>query len=496
MNWKHWRWSDDIILPLSLLILRLCWLLPWLALLQRQLLPSHQDDTLLPVWLIAGLLLVSMAAARWLSRFPLARARLLIAVFGLAALLLVCWWQFYRLQYPLWDGRWLRLWGEELLFWRVEPPPSYLVLPLTVYLWLRGVVEGSRLIERRHVVRAFAAGCLALVAFLLLALLLESALPAGTGNYLFLFFAAGMVGLVFSSINTVPQYESIEGELPLLNRYWLGTILTIISGLLVVGLLLSLLLSPELVNQMVDSLWSVLSTVLILLVQLISLILSPILYLLAYLFAGQSPPDASSSPRPTEPIIGEEINQLATLLPAAEALPAEWRWLGLLGVMLGIGLLFALLLRRLSAAPKDEIAETRELIFSSDLLQAQLAALWPDWLGRLRRRRSALLNPFLSLAGEAETRRLIRASYQSMLAAARGRDLARRPPQTPVEYQQQLAKALPAAKESLATITDSYLQARYDATPPTAETAEQTRQAWQRLQLLLTKSGSGSKDGV
>ena len=483
MSWKRWPWLNDGVLPLTMVILRVCWLWLWLNLAQNLLAPSY-PGTLLPAWLIGALLLGSQVATRWIMgrTTSLARARLEIAGLGLLVMFLVLWWQFYRLHYPPWDWRWPVLWGREMLFWSGEPPLSYLALPAVVYLWLRGIRDGSRPLQRRHVVHALAAGCLALVAFVLVAGVLEPMLPAGTGSIVFLFFAMAMIALALSGLNMAPVYEP---GARFFNRYWLGSVLTIIAGLLVLGLLFSLLLSPEIVAQLLEWVWGPLSRVLALLFQLTILLLWPILYLLSRLLTQLSIFNVPRLPQLPPAREEEQNDAFDTLATAIERMPDEWRWVGLLLFIVGIGLIFGLVLRRLLAAGKEEIEETRELIFSRELLLAQLAQLWSSWLNPLGRQRPTPVDPFLSLAGEQDSRRLIRQAYQALLAAARERGLARERDQTPLEYRDELAQALPEESKVLAVITERYVQARYDLEPPTPEAAEQTRQAWRRIQAKL-----------
>ncbi len=96
-----------------------------------------------------------------------------------------------------------------------------------------------------------------------------------------------------------------------------------------------------------------------------------------------------------------------------------------------------------------------------------------------------MLAPFLSLEGEPPTRRVIRALYQALLAAARERGHPRVRGQTPVEYQQMLRRRLPGSQEPLEVITREYMHARYGAHPPTEEQVERARQAWGYLQATL-----------
>ena len=107
------------------------------------------------------------------------------------------------------------------------------------------------------------------------------------------------------------------------------------------------------------------------------------------------------------------------------------RWLIFVGVALVLGILFALALRYLTANADEATDETRESVFSTDLLQEQWLALWRRWLQQLPRRAGGSLNPYLSLDGEAGPRRTIRALYQAVLALAQASGRARGRAQTP-----------------------------------------------------------------
>jgi hypothetical protein len=137
----------------------------------------------------------------------------------------------------------------------------------------------------------------------------------------------------------------------------------------------------------------------------------------------------------------------------------------------------------LRAAQSEELDEERESILSAGLLQDQLAKLFQKLFGRLRS--AAAQNPFLSLADEHDTRRVIRNAYQNFLAAATDLGQARNRSQTPREYQQQLAEELPEAASLLATLTEHYDYARYGVEPPAPEVATAAQQAWAQTQQII-----------
>jgi hypothetical protein len=145
MNWKHWNWLDGFILPVALSIMRVCTLWLWLVLLQRFLMPSYQGP-LLSAYGMTAVILASLFLTRWSVRWlrPIMRARILVAITGLLIIFWLLWAQLYQSQFVLWDAAWLRTWGQEMLFWQNEVPPAYLLLFATIYLWLRGIIDGSR----------------------------------------------------------------------------------------------------------------------------------------------------------------------------------------------------------------------------------------------------------------------------------------------------------------------------------------------------------------
>ena len=167
MNWKRWNWLDDIILPLALSVMRVCALWLWLVLIQRFLLPSYQGS-LLSAWGMTAVLLASLFLTRWSVRWlrPLMRARVLVAATGLLTIFWLLWAQLYQSQVAFWDATWLRTWGQEMLYWQGELPLVYPLLFALIYLWLRGIIDGSRTLSHNDAVAAFIVGSLSLIVFL------------------------------------------------------------------------------------------------------------------------------------------------------------------------------------------------------------------------------------------------------------------------------------------------------------------------------------------
>ncbi len=491
MNWRRWHWLNDITLPLLTAILRLCWMWPWLQLIQRWLTPSYQGNLLSP-WQIIGLLLGGMAMTRWVlgRSWSIARARAWIAGTGIGIIFGLLWWLFARAGYALWDVRWPIALGRTLSHWQVEVPPPLITLLAAAYLWLRGVLDGRLPPTHERVWGTFASGFLILALLLLVGSSDPNGLPAGTEQWMLAFFAVGMAALALSSLEVARQTGRGDAEKqPRLSRYWLVSVLSVIVALLGVGLLLSALVTPEAIarafgwsSALLRILGMVLYYTVFAVAYVVFLVLTPLIHWLQSL--------VSSAPR-NEPLqmpdFQKQLEEISRnpgpTLPPAVGETA--RWFGVIGLIVAIALAFALALRRFWGNEAEEVEETRELILSRDLLGEQLSALWRGWADRLRWAPRKALSPFLPLDGEPQTRRVIRALYQALLMAAKERGLPRLRGQTPVEYAQALSAAVPDSGEPLSVITQGYIQARYDLEPPSAERAEEVRRAWERLRATL-----------
>lgn len=480
-------WLSDIVVPVLIAVLRVAWLAPWLELVRRWLAPSSAGP-LLPAWLLLAVLLSAAACARLLARSAsLTVARLLQALAGFVALVLLVWWQFFSAGYALWATTWLSELWRRLVGWESELPAVLLALPVLIYLWLQGTLDGSPA-EREDAWGAFAGGFVALALCAVAALLDGRGLPPGMETTVFVFFTAGMAALALASLVSARSaaVRSGDGQIAV-SRYWLASVASVIAVLLLAGLLLSLLISPAVIaralswtSAILNLLGTLLYYVLLVFAYLVFSLLSPLLNM----FNGQPRQPAQSSQSDSYNFTEQfkELQQGNVSAPprVLDLLP----WLGLALVVLIIALAFALALRRLQRPASDDVDETREIILSRGLLGAQLAGL-RNGLRRARGAAAPLLNPFLSLDGEAEPRRRIRAIYQAFLSAMQLGGHERQPGQTPAEYKETARTVLPDAAAALDTVTTAYEQARYAAQAPTTAAADRTDKAWSQIESTL-----------
>ncbi|MCS7221471.1 MAG: DUF4129 domain-containing protein [Anaerolineae bacterium] len=497
MSSIRWNWLSEAALPIALAILRTCWLWPWLELARRWLSPTFQT-ALLSVPLIIGLSLGGVAVTRCATVLirSLVGARLAVAGSGLLAAALVLWWQFYRQRYDLWDVHWVSALSLQLTHWDVVVPPPFLALLAVIYLWTRGVTDGSSRLEHEDVWGAFARGFVALTLFTLVTVVSPVGLPKWAYGVVVLFFTAGMIALALSSLKVAQRGKASLPTSIRANRYWLVSALSVIGTLLGLGWAVAALLAPEDVARVLEWLGGALALI-ARLIYVLLFSLSSLLFLILYPLAAALASLAQQLwalfglliplrlPRMTE---AEQA--LEAWFRGAIALPESARWLGLISIIALIVLILALGLRGRWFEAEEAVEETRELILSVGLLHSQVAALWRRWLHWLRRFASVRMHKFLPLEGEPPTRRMIRAVYQALLAVAGKHGYPRRREQTPLEYQQALEQMLPQAREALRALTDGYVQARYDATLPTSDQVDHVQQAWDQIQACWTGGGA------
>lgn len=517
---RQWNWVDNGALPLLLALLRCCWWLPWLMLIQGILAPT-EPGVVLPVWMLFLIPLVSLLLARLVAPPALEQGsmvrpdtappppllnRMGVALLGLVVVVLVLWFQFYRQQFGLLEGAWLVALGDSLIHWGSDAVPGAVIVGLfTVFMWLRGLLDASKRMAHDDVWTVFQVGLVALVLYLIFTAIGNVALTGRDGVLALTLLSSGMGALAVSSLKVTAGLDRALGSgqrtvasVPALSRSWLISTTTVIPLLLVAGVLLGALLAPEMVAALLTWLGDVARAVGRVVGQ-IALAIAYVLFMVAYYIARLLAPliqrlfpDREVDP---EQFLQEQRpeNELEQLQEEVTAIPDTYRWIGLAIAIIIILVIFVIVIRRLRAAAQEEVDESRESILSADLLEAQLNNLWRNLKARFQRAAGAL-NPFLALDGEPDARRQIRSIYQQLLQSATDMGGARPPHNTPVEYETPLLRLLYAAgvdtaephvAHNLAIITERYYLARYGGAPPSVTDVREVEQAWEQLQIYM-----------
>ena len=514
--WRHSEWNsvDGLLLPALVGVMRFCWIWPWMLLLQGFLAPSLAAPLMSP-WMVIVLPVFSFTFARWTmptleERRNFRRTNQIrqhIATFGFAALLFLLWLRFQRPDFWLVDPRWLIAAGYDLIYWDAVPlevPGTLLFLLLGIFLWLRGALDGHGQYRHDEIWKAFLSGGAALALF---AWILPPGPAVGqseaAGNpymaaggqlsnsvwLLLLFAGSGLAGLGVANLGKSGGWRRRARVSKLIpNRSWMVGIGMTICVMLGMALLVGLIIQPEdaaILWSVLGLIWQGVSTVLIWIITVVAypffLLLEYLIRLLRSLFGDRS--------QETERI---EFAQAPTPEPlpepperAVEAMPEPFRWVALLVVAAGVFIIFMLVLRQLRRTPEEEGDEVRESVLTASLLQSQLAELW----ARLRAQFGPPPeepDPFLSLEGESDTRRLIRSIYQRMLALAQIQSAPRLQGETPSRYGGRLAEQPGFDGALVQTITGAYDEARYGDLPPSEQTAAAAAEAWQEIEAALT----------
>ncbi len=220
----------------------------------------------------------------------------------------------------------------------------------------------------------------------------------------------------------------------------------------------------------------------------IVLVVSAVIRFLLSLFGQQTPPAAPTLPAPAPPLFP---------LPSPNAV-APWPWWELLKSVLFWAVFIAVIAASLAIYLRQNQALLRS--WGRVPLLRWLAGRWgrlrarlqqaahrlADWPARLRRPPPA--PP--ALAGDqwrfVSLRRLSpagRVQFYYLALVRRGREQGwpRQPDQTPLEYAQTLAAALPENQPDVAALTASFNEARYSQHEISADQAGLVRRAWERI---------------
>ena len=499
MSFRRLLWIEDLLLPLAVLVLRLCWLWPWLELVRRWVSP-HTDAPYLPLGALVILGAGGYIAARQAMRQEAITGAIRAAVIGLGVvvMLVILWSHYAAPVYGFWDMRGVNLLIQEATDWSVGPPPAFLALILGFVFWIQGVRDTTPLSRHEQVWKTFGVGFGALALMLLVVQLDERGMPPGTGAAIWVFFGVGMAALALSALEYAGLGQEKGAAMPGMSRYWLGSMLAVVGGILGIGLILVLLLAPSMIAAafanlrfLLDWLGAILGVLLVVTAYLVFLIIEPIFNFLREYMEIPEPEEEALDTQSLNQMLDSFWADPSSILP--EAVADSLPWVALLLTVVALAVAVTIALRILRGMPEESFVETRESVFSADLLQDQLSSLWQRLIGG---NPQAKPDPFLSLEHEEDRRRAVRAIYQEFLAHMQTLGHPRLPQLTPASYGQHvtdiLAPTLATAPSSdsrdqaVEILTAGYVQARYGDVAPTPSEVAAVKQAWVSVRATLT----------
>jgi hypothetical protein len=475
--WRRYNWLDGLAIPLLSAAMRAAWMAPLIYLALNNALVSP-PAVRFAAWLVWGLLLGG-AAASWALRTQRG-ARVRAALAGLIAILLVCSILFEAdTAAPL---AWVRGLVAAMTDLESGIHPAWLAIPITAVLWARGAT-----IEFDDFDGLWASFRTGIAALVLAVLVSRSSLVAAPERLdLFASISAfllwGFLSLALAAVSRALWLERFHnGRAPALSRHWLLVVSAVLAVVVLGGMLLGQLFAPEAAERLRLLLGVILGVV----GRGIALLATGLFYIIFWLI-GPLLGRLRSQLQPFEPRANEHMpnfqEQFEQLTPE-QAQPAENAAASgvtlLILLAVGVAVLLLIFWRRRRRSRPTAVDETRELIWSRELMLEQLRGLFR------RRPKRQPLAPYLDLGGLDAPRQRIRRAYQQLLAATRQQDWARLRGQTPSAYRTMLESRLPAAAEPLAALTASYLVARYAAEEPTEAQAADAEAALARIQQAL-----------
>jgi len=356
------------------------------------------------------------------------------------------------------------------------------------FLWRRGALFGRSLPTSFSIEEQFRTGMVALTSLLMVSSLAGEYAPV-SGDPLvlstLLFVSASLIGMPLAQVAEVSRssrYRDGSGLAP--SAQWIGMLLGVLMGVLAATLLLADLLTFERASRVWEAVRDPLGAVLYAVVQIVAIPIGLLVEALIFLMRLLIRP-GSQQPRPRQDALPglDQIpeGELASLSP-------EMLLVLKLVAVIGLGLLFLwLLIRAISRLnrgwQRDGVEESRDFVWS----WPHLGALWRWLLARLR-------PVAVTLRRVAEPRRSIvtvggvRRQYTEFLSLGARMGRARRPSETPLEYERRLV-ADPAliGGEEVCAITASYLQARYAPPHPEGGDLGAAASALVRLRALWAK---------
>lgn len=336
-----------------------------------------------------------------------------------------------------------------------------------LWFWWRGlhVAQGGLGIE--SAVLRFRWAVLALVWVLLVGLLFGplDAVPAVLAAFVLGLLAVGLARM---------ESSGAPGLTPPQAARWLAIFLTATGT--VVGLAWGALLFLR--SELFQTLWRPLAGLLDRLLWnfllLFALLISPVLNLLINALRGlglsgleRNPLEALENLRRT---MESQAPEASGSSPVLEIL----KWAGLAALLLLVGLALAVSVSRGEDEDRPDGAGERERLDGQrpglgGVLAGQLAGLWARGEAALRRRQA---RPAVWT---------VRKLYREMLLEAAEEGHPRRPPETPLEFQEELDEVFAGFQVEVSALTRAYLLVRYGDRQPDEEQLRQLVEAYERL---------------
>ncbi len=464
---------------LSMMIMELCWVIPWYLMLGS---PSGPAILLRSVLAFGGVIVATHFILRVFDNLEIKKnLRRWVFVFLLVVSL------FYSLKLLVYFSRGmtpgliLRSVLDALYAANPGLPSEFVVILLVILTAYRGAVLAGEEAGPWMVNSRLRLGLILLGLVGLLAAITLRPIP-GEIAYLLVFLFAGLLGMTAARIN-VMAHERGGKDIPF-DRQRVVTLVAAILGLVVLAGLAGLLLGSPLGSSLLLALFALGGLLLKWLAILIGVLLYP--FIVVFFSVVQWVVSRlelhlvnTSQNSPLNDLL-KKFQELASQQPASAVDSRLLNSIILGGLILLAAVVAVLLIRsRLTRGKYAGPGETESLLSQDDLLKQMLLSA--------RKNAQSLLDRLTQGLGlRKEARRLaaqrIRVIYADLLELAASRKYPRWPQQTPLEYLPELQKAFPSSQAELALITQAYQRIRYGELPEAQNEVNEIENAWRQVQ--------------
>jgi hypothetical protein len=488
---RGFDWLATVFYPLSVVLMEVFWLYPWLSWLGNwpMFVVKRPILSLASVVItLAGSLILTRLVTR--QKWALWQIRTVIIGGGLVVILLVLAVD-YRDGYVFLSGAWFAHIGQVLGVAVKSTRTFVIALPVLVYLWWRGIALGQTTSYFHDIYRSFILG---LAAMILLIIVWQ--LSAGSthiarpgsdvGIYVMAFFFFGLISIAVSHLYVMRgSMPKEEARLTSVWR-WVPTMLGVIGGMILVGFGVASIFSPDIFASIGRGLGTfghflgkVLEYLLVPLNYIFEGIYRVLVWLINLLRNNQMPSDNQSAN-----MTGQMFPEVTTKgLPPVVTDVIKWTVITLLAAL--VVFILAKAVSRLRARrAQEEIEELHDSIFSWKGLRDDLKELLGMMGNRFKRKPG---ETHISFNENASGRLDMREIYRHLQWEGARSEIPRRRHETAVEYAARLRQALPEVNEPVNDITGAYEKVRYGEQAASEQQLDRANSLWGRLRGLLRK---------
>lgn len=466
-------WRREL-LQLMVLAMEVCWLYPWVVLLDRWLTGQVLFASPLELFaLLVGLLWIS----RLWQQLPVGlgvRQALLIPIILLSGLVLIKL-HLYPV-YPWLSSEWLVATGRSLARMSSEMPAEVEAMIVVGYCWWRALNLSQKTLDAGTVGFYFRVGVAGLVWYLIITIF-GSATDITRLAFVFFFF-----GLIAMALARALEMDIVrDGRHSPFSGPWLSIVLGAVVGTLVIAALMAVILSRQM--AMAIGIWlrpitDALNTAFYYFLMVVAYLLQPLINALTLIFSAalrEVLGEEGQIIRPAQPPSFEDLQKTAS----------PW-WLGLcnwaaLVCLLAVGLfIIVTTLRRWQEKRQFTSDLTRESVWSAEEFGKGLRAAWRHGWGQMGD--LAHLVHLYGAGRKLHSAISVRKIYASLVDLATEKGFPRPQAATPYEYLPTLRRAFPQHGQEIGSITEAYIQVHYGEVPTSDEVLAYVRDCWERIQ--------------